>query len=1059
MISSEFFIKHPRFSTVVSCVLVLFGVMAIVVLPISQYPQITPPQIVVSAVYPGASAEVIQATVAVPIENELNGVEGMLYMSSTSSDTGEYKLTITFNIGVDPDMAQVKVENRLQQVTATLPDIVSQEGLTVVSETADILGMLVLHSPNGTYNDLDLSNFAHTYILNSLERVSGVSSATVYGPQHSIRIWMNPVKLTALGLTGEDIVQTIQNQNTQAAIGAVGSAPSDKEWGLVLTMSAKGLLESVSDFENIIVTTDEKGGTVRLKDVARVEMGADSYTVQSTYNNEAAVIIGLSQTPNSNSLEVMKNIKKLMEKIKQTLPNDMEFDVAYDSTQFVRASIDSILSTLLITFSLVIGVVFIFLQKAKATLIPMLTIPVSLIATFAVIYVMGFDINILTLFAMILAIGLVVDDAIIVVERVQYLMKYNNMESVPASIQAMKDIGSAIVATTLVLLAIFVPVALMAGITGKIYQQFAITIATAVVFSAINALTLSPALCAVFLGRPDENRTSNSFFKKFNQILDYSKNKYQASVSFFSNRIGISVLFILFVGCFIGFLFYKTPTSFIPQEDEGVIFANIQLAETAGINRTNAVIDDLGKSVLKMDGVKYYIGISGASLLGAGGENIGMGVVGLQDWKKRTQPDLSLNAIMSNLRKTLGQNPWASVNFFALPAIPGVGNSDGLSFQLNAVNPDLNASDLGSVVVKLLEQLNTTPNIIGAFTTFSADVPHLFLNLDRVKLESLKVPVSKFFSTLQNNLGSRYVNDITVEGQMNKVIISSDFNYRKTMQDVQDLHIKTNTDQMVQVKDFVDLGIKMMPSVIYRFNMYLSAAITAQITDKVASGDMIKTIEKMAKQMGKDYELAWTGLSLQEVETSGMAIILIGLSLIFCYLFLVALYESWMVAFSVIFSNVFAILGALLGLWLMGLSLSIYAQLGLVLLIGLASKNAILIVEFILDYRKKGLGIVESAVKGASERFRAVLMTALTFILGVMPMLFDTGAGAASQNSMGTTVFFGMLCATMIGIVFVSPLFVIFAKVSRQPDVLKGTKKIPMPARIKHALRRKKEFK
>ena len=482
MISSEFFIRRPRFAGVISCVLVLLGLMAIVVLPVSQYPDITPPQIVVSTSYPGASAGVVQDTVATPIENQLNGVEGMLYMSSTSNDNGDYKLTITFDVGTDADIAQVKVQNRLQQITSFLPDIVNQEGLTVETQTANILGMLVLYSPDNSYDDLSLSNYAYTHILNPLKRVEGISTATIYGPQMSVRIWMNPDKITALTLSADDVIQAISSQNTQAAVGSIGSAPSSKDWQMVLTLSAKGLLKTVEDFENIIVSTDETGGVVRLKDVARIEMGADTYSIRSSYNNRPAVIIGLSQTPHANSLQVMKRIKTLMTTMQQTFPNGMVFDVAYDSTDFVRASIDGILMTLVITFLLVVGVVFLFLQNGWATFIPMITIPVSLIATFAVIYVFGFDINILTLFAMILAIGLVVDDAIIVVERVQYLMQYQKMTAVDASIQAMKDIGSAIIATTLVLLAIFVPVGLMAGITGKIYQQFAVTIATAVFF-------------------------------------------------------------------------------------------------------------------------------------------------------------------------------------------------------------------------------------------------------------------------------------------------------------------------------------------------------------------------------------------------------------------------------------------------------------------------------------------------------------------------------------------------------------------------------------------------
>lgn len=1025
MISSEFFIRRPRFAGVISCVLVLLGLMAIVVLPVSQYPDITPPQIVVSTSYPGASAGVVQDTVATPIENQLNGVEGMLYMSSTSNDNGDYKLTITFDVGTDADIAQVKVQNRLQQITSFLPDIVNQEGLTVETQTANILGMLVLYSPDNSYDDLSLSNYAYTHILNPLKRVEGISTATIYGPQMSVRIWMNPDKITALTLSADDVIQAISSQNTQAAVGSIGSAPSSKDWQMVLTLSAKGLLKTVEDFENIIVSTDETGGVVRLKDVARIEMGADTYSIRSSYNNRPAVIIGLSQTPHANSLQVMKRIKTLMTTMQQTFPNGMVFDVAYDSTDFVRASIDGILMTLVITFLLVVGVVFLFLQNGWATFIPMITIPVSLIATFGVIYVLGFDINILTLFAMILAIGLVVDDAIIVVERVQYLMQYQKMTAVDASIQAMKDIGSAIIATTLVLLAIFVPVGLMAGITGKIYQQFAVTIATAVFFSAVNALTLSPALCAIFFSKKQTAHDTH-FFKPFNVALEKSKYLYGTVVHYFITHLKITGLMIGIVIIAIAWLFNQTPTSFIPQEDEGVVFANVSLKETATINQTAETLENMGKQVLSMEGVKYFIGIGGASLLGGGGENIGMGVVGLDNWDKRTTKSLSLENILRNLQKTLGHNGTADINFFALPSIPGVGNSNGLTFQLNAINPALTAVQLERATTDFLLQMNKLPDFLGAFTTLGQLAPHLFLDVNRTKLESLKVPVDAFFNALQNNLGSRYVNDITLDGQVNKVIVQADFDYRKTRQNVEDLYIRSMAGKMVQVQNFADLSIEMLPKIIYRFNTYLSAAITAQTPENVSTGQAIDTLTDMIKTLGTDFDISWTGLSLQEVETAGLAFILMGLAFVFGYLFLVALYESWLVAFSVIFSNIFAVLGALIGLKLLGLPLSIYAQLGIVLLIGLASKNAILIVEFIVDAQQRGESVLTAAVSGAMERFRAVLMTAFTFILGVMPMVFDKGAGAASQNSMGTTVFFGMIFATTIGILFIPALFVIF---------------------------------
>ncbi|MBQ4084475.1 MAG: efflux RND transporter permease subunit, partial [Alphaproteobacteria bacterium] len=557
MILSDFFITRPRFAIVVSIVMVLLGLMAIVVLPVSQYPQITPPQIVVQASYPGASAGVVVDTVAVPIENKLNGVEGMLYMESTADDNGDYQLTITFDIGTDPDIAQVKVENRLQQVNPFLPDIVRQEGLSVTTQMANILGMLVLRSPNQTHNSLFLSNYAYTNIQNPLARIKGVSAVNIYGPQYSMRIWINPEKLSALGLSSDDIVKAVKTQNIQASIGTIGSAPNNEQNGVVLSLTAKGLLKTPEDFDNIILKTNAQGGIVRLKDVAKTELGANTYNLTATYDNAPAVVIGLSQTPGSNSLTIMKNIKKEIAQLSNAFPEDMEFKIAYDSTTFVRASIEGIISTLFITFLLVVGVVFLFLQNPKTTLIPAITIPVSLIATFAVLFMIGFDINILTLFAMILAIGLVVDDAIVVVERTEYLIEKEQLDSVSASKKAMSQISGAVIATTFVLLSIFIPVALMPGITGQIYAQFALTIATAVCFSSVNALTLSPSLCAVFLKEKKENIP---LFSKFETVLEKTKEKYVHFVSFLCARLFLTTFLTLGTLAVTIALAYFTPT-------------------------------------------------------------------------------------------------------------------------------------------------------------------------------------------------------------------------------------------------------------------------------------------------------------------------------------------------------------------------------------------------------------------------------------------------------------------------------------------------------------------
>lgn len=1019
---SRIFIERPRFAIVISIVMSIAGLISVFSLPIALYPEITPPEIVISATYPGASAEVVARTVGIPIEEQINGVENMLYMSSSSEDSS-YQLTITFKPGIDPDMAQVKVQNRIQQATSQLPTDVQRQGVSVNSRSSNILGFISVFSPDKSMSNQELSDFVQNNMKNNLTRVDGVGEVNVYSARLSMRVWLDANKIAALNIPIETIASAIQGQNYQPSLGKVGGMPGDGKQQMVYSLQTDGRINDVEEFKNIIIRTAEEGGLVQLKDIARVEVGEESYRATSRYNNVPNVAIGVNQLTGANALDAMNNLKAELQRMKQTFPKGVDYLIGYDSTEYIRASIEEVVMTLVLTFALVIFVCYIFLQDWRSTLVPSLTIPVSLLATFAVMLAMGYSLNMLTLFGLVLAIGLVVDDAIVVVERVLTLMEQEKLSPKEAAIKAMSEVSSAIVATTLVLLAIFVPVGFMGGITGKIYQQFAVSISLAVFFSAVNALTLSPALCATLL-RPLKPAQHGPLFW-FNNIVNKSRDTYAGIVGIFGRKIGVVAVVYALALIVIAGILHISQTSFIPSEDQGVIMGNVQLPEGASRERTEAFISKITPLIMEEPGVNSVMTITGVSMIGGSGENVAMVIAILDTWGNRGS-DLYSTKVMNRLRAKIAEFSDADVQFFEPPAIMGLGMSGGMDFRLQSLDTD-DPQAIETALMAMLGKMNTTPEISYAYTTYTAKTPNIYVDIDRVKAESLKVAVGSIFSTLQYYLGSAYINDVNFGTQVNKVMVQADWKNRKDVESIKDLHVQSQTGEMVPLGSVVKLSKVLSPRVVSRYNQYPSAAITAVQNPAVSTGEAMAAVEKLAQTMPDGFGYEWSGMSFQEKSSQGQIGYLIALAVLFGYLFLVAQYESWITPLPVLTSVAVAMLGALIGLFITGLPLSIYAQLGLILLVGLASKNAILVVEFAREeHEKNGASLVKAAMVGTKERFRAVLMTAFTFILGVFPMIVATGAGAASRIAIGVPVFYGMLLGTALGLLVIPLLYVLF---------------------------------
>lgn len=1021
------FIHRPVLSIVISLLITLAGLLSMFRLPISQFPEITPPTVIVSASYPGADAQTVEQSVAAPIEQQVNGAQGMLYLQSKSSNEGVYQLTVTFEVGTNPDLAAVDIQNRVNLATPFLPSDVIRNGVTVKKQSAQVLMFLALNSPDESFDRLYLSNFAAINVVDQLSRVKGVGEVLLAGGRqdYALRIWMNPERLARWSLTPGDLEQALLDQNLQAAAGAVGSQPMPYPVDFQYSVNVKGRLTEVEEFENILVRANRDGSLVRLKDVARVELGAQNYANFGRFQGKPCIPIGIFQLPGANALETAQGVRRTLDELSKTFPPGIACQVNLDTTAFVDVAIREVVKTLGEAFLLVLLVVFVFLGNWRATLIPMLAIPVSLIGTFSFFVALGFSINMLTLFGLILAVGIVVDDAIVVVEAVEHHIECG-LAPVAATEKAMEEVSGPVVAMALVLVSVFVPVAFVGGVTGQLYQQFALTLAVSVCISAVVALTLTPALCASLLRPRKEMRGPIGWFLAvFNRAFQALTRGYLWGVR---RAIRFGLITLLLLGVFLWWaqhLQRTVPTSFLPNEDNGYCFMAVTLPDAASLQRTDALCAQVEAICAQDPEVATVLTLGGFGLVsGSSGSNQATVVVRFKPWGERPRPEQLSSRIVRRLQAQVGALPQAQIRVVEPPPIRGLGFSGGFTFELQD-RAGGGLQELNQVAQEFMGAARQNPQLGTIYTFFSNNVPQLRLEVDRDKVKLLGVPLSEVFRSLQANLGGLFVNQFNRFGRIWRVYLQADPEFRRGPEDIGRLYVRGAGGQMVPLRTLLTYRTVNTVDTINRFNLYRTVEIQGQAAPGVSSGQAIAAMEELARNLPQGYGYEWTGTALQEKLSSGQQGQIFLLALVFVFLFLAAQYESWAIPFSVLLGLPVGVVGAFLAVQAAGLDNNVYVQIGLVLLVGLAAKNAILIVEFAQMRYKQGRGLVEAAVEGAQLRFRPILMTSFAFILGVVPLVTASGAAAVSRQALGNTVFGGMLAASLLGVFFIPTLYVV----------------------------------